>query len=155
LWLVNQADFRERMMTDPDNYDAKMAGWWVWGIALWIGSGWCSGNGPWQQVDMEDGTRQLIHVGNNGQGINRQRIQLGNMGTGQGVHSGGVVRQRIQVGNDGKGQGVTAVSDLQSYMRALQARLRRVRVCSGDWSRVMGPSVTTKHGLTAVFLDPP
>ncbi len=30
-----------------------------------------------------------------------------------------------------------------------------MRVCSGDWSRVCGPSVTFKHGLTGVFLDPP
>ena len=30
-----------------------------------------------------------------------------------------------------------------------------MRVCCGDWSRVCGPSVTTVHGLTAVFLDPP
>ena len=34
-------------------------------------------------------------------------------------------------------------------------RLRKVRVCSGDWSRVCGPSVTFTHGLTGVFLDPP
>jgi DNA adenine methylase len=40
-------------------------------------------------------------------------------------------------------------------MEALAHRLRRVRVCSGDWSRVCGPSVTTRHGPTAVFLDPP
>jgi hypothetical protein len=38
---------------------------------------------------------------------------------------------------------------------ALAERLERVRVCSGDWSRVCGPSVTFKHGLTGVFLDPP
>ena len=39
LWLVKQVDFRERMMTDPDYYDAKIAGWWVWGLSAWIGSG--------------------------------------------------------------------------------------------------------------------
>lgn len=41
LWLVQQDDFRERMMIDPDYYDAKIAGWWVWGLSAWIGSGWC------------------------------------------------------------------------------------------------------------------
>jgi len=30
-----------------------------------------------------------------------------------------------------------------------------VRVCCGDWTRVLGPSVTYKHGLTGVLLDPP
>jgi DNA adenine methylase len=37
-----QAEFRERMKTDPDFFDPKIAGWWVWGISQWIGSGWCS-----------------------------------------------------------------------------------------------------------------
>jgi hypothetical protein len=32
-WLVNQAEFRERMKQDPDFFDAKIAGWWVWGCA--------------------------------------------------------------------------------------------------------------------------
>ena len=40
-------------------------------------------------------------------------------------------------------------------MQALAERFRRVRVCCGDWTRVMGPSVTFKNGLTGVFLDPP
>ena len=40
-------------------------------------------------------------------------------------------------------------------MRQLAERLRKVRICCGDWSRVCGPSVTFKHGLTGVFLDPP
>src|SRR2546430_907842 len=42
-WLVNSTkDWRARMKTDPDYYDVKIAGWWVWGISQWIGSGWCS-----------------------------------------------------------------------------------------------------------------
>ena len=40
-------------------------------------------------------------------------------------------------------------------MNALEKRLRRVRVCCGDWSRVCTNTPTTRHGLTAVFLDPP
>jgi hypothetical protein len=42
LWLVNQSDFIERMKTDPDHYDAKIAGWWLWGACAWIGGGWCA-----------------------------------------------------------------------------------------------------------------
>jgi site-specific DNA-adenine methylase len=38
-WLVAQGDFREKMKTDPDFYDAKVAGWWVWGLSCWIGHG--------------------------------------------------------------------------------------------------------------------
>ena len=40
-------------------------------------------------------------------------------------------------------------------MQALSDRMRRVRVACGDWERVVSSSVTDRHGLTAVFLDPP
>jgi DNA adenine methylase len=40
-------------------------------------------------------------------------------------------------------------------MRRLAIRLRRVRVCCGDWKRVLGPAATTCIGVTGVFLDPP
>ena len=40
-------------------------------------------------------------------------------------------------------------------MLALAQRLRRVRVCCGDFERVLGPTPTYKQGLTGVFLDPP
>lgn len=45
-WLMlssSSAEWRERMKTDPDFYDPKVAGWWVWGASCWIGAGWCDG----------------------------------------------------------------------------------------------------------------
>lgn len=36
-WLQERAEFRERMSHDPDYYDAKIAGWWVWGKGAAIG----------------------------------------------------------------------------------------------------------------------
>ena len=53
-----------------------------------------------------------------------------------------------------KGQGAEA-GGIYAWFAALAQRLRRVRVVCGDWSRVCGDSVTFKHGLTGVFLDPP
>ena len=54
LWLVTgRSRLLEGMEADPDFYDAQVAGWWVWGVNAWIGSGWCSGDGPW--VDTGDG----------------------------------------------------------------------------------------------------
>ena len=44
---------------------------------------------------------------------------------------------------------------LYDYLGKLSDRLRRVRVCCGDWTRVLTPSVTTYVGLTGVLLDPP
>ena len=71
----------------------------------------------------------------------------------------GITRQLPDVsGNDGaSGRGVHAkyASNLEDYLAALSQRLRRVRVCCGDWTRVLGPSVTTNHGLTGIVFDPP
>ena len=121
LWLVKRDEFRERMKTDPEFYDPRVAGWWVWGLCQWIGSGWC----------------------NSGQGINRM------------IHAGHVKRPMLS----GNGHGVGVHADrgnyLLDYFEALRDRLRRVRVCCGDWRRVTGPSVTEKHGASGIFLDPP
>jgi len=46
-------------------------------------------------------------------------------------------------------------SALLDYFGLLAARLRNVRVACGDWSRVVGDSVTWRHGITGIVLDPP
>jgi len=146
-WLVaRKAEFADQLNGCPDFFDAKVAGWWCWGLCCWIGSGWCSGQGPWQSVEMEDGTRQLVHLGDAGQGVNRQLVHLN---AGRGVN-----RQRVHLGDAGRGD-PQACDGILDWMLALADRIKRVRVCSGDWSRVCGPTPTTKQGLTGVFLDPP
>ena len=138
VWLVQRGDaLGPALEGDPDYFDAKIAGWWVWGMACWIGGHFCSGNGPW----WPDENRQLVHLGDNGRGVNRKRVHLSN--DGQGVN-----RKLVHLGDNGQGR-------LVPWFRALQERLRDVRVCSGDWARVCGPSVTFTHGMTGVFLDPP
>jgi hypothetical protein len=45
---------------------------------------------------------------------------------------------------------------LIDWFSALSDRFRVARVCCGDWKRVCeSPSVTTRLGLTGLFLDPP
>jgi len=46
-WLVlsrESEDFRQRIRSDPEYYDARIAGWWCWGLCCWIGGGWCTEN---------------------------------------------------------------------------------------------------------------
>lgn len=71
---------------------------------------------------------QLPHLGDAGMGINRKLPRLGDAGRG---------------------------GRILGYFEALSARLRDVRVACGEWDRVLGDSVTIKHGITGVFLDPP
>ena len=124
------------MMADPQWYDAKIAGWWLWGICAWIGSGWCSGTGPHTYATTGQGiNRQRPHLGNAGQGINRQRPHLGDRNINSALWT-----------TDGA---------IYSYMRTIAARLRYVRVCCGDWARIVTPGALNHGATVGVFLDPP
>ncbi len=152
-WLVDQADFREQMHTDPDFFDVKIAGWWVWGLCCWIGGGWCSeprGNAH------AFSPGRIPSIGQPGMGVHtphRTRPHMSGTSAGQGVHL-------PALGNDRGIHGVSAVPCVE-WFRELQARFRRVRVACGDWRRVLGPSVLGKgknvggRRPCAVLLDPP
>ena len=224
LWLVNEGrDLLGRLEGDPEWFDAKVAGWWLWGVNAWIGSGWCSGRGPWRidpaskRPHLGDagrgvnrqrphlGTagqgvnRKLPHLGDAGQGVNRQLPHLGNAGrgvnrqlphlgdAGRGVnrqlpHLGtagqGVNRQLPHLGDAGRGVNQPDGDDafthggsgaprstwtndspdlpaVYGYMQALARRLRRVRVCCGDWSRVVTTGALNYGATKGIFLDPP
>lgn len=153
-WLVDQLPRLAALLdSDPGAFDAKVAGWWVWGACSWIGGGWCDEERAARVADPAPAPGQcgagpaplpiqLPHPGNAGQGLHRKLpTQLphlgGNHDSGRGIHSKG------------------HRADLRAYLGALSERLRGVRIACGDWSRVTGDSVTWRHGITAVFLDPP
>lgn len=133
LWLVAHGKARvERVRTDPDYFDCKIAGWWVWGLCQWIGSGWCFGKSSFGQpfADGRLAHERLPHLGGAGRGVHRPSQKLPHLGD-------------------------AGMGDIYEYFAAISDRLRRVRVCCGNWDRVCGPTPTFKQGLTAVFLDPP
>ncbi len=76
MWLVNQIEFRERMKTDPDFYDPKIAGWWVWGRCTWIAGGWCDFNA----ISSKTGRMGRSIPNMTTQGVHAERI------TRQGIH---------------------------------------------------------------------
>lgn len=258
--LVARKEFRRRMKREARFYDAEIAGWWVWGLCQWIGSGWCASSN-WDAAvrrsrgvnTAEEARRPNLHTSN---GVHRRQIETAevegrphlmrdkgvhartvqdaestsgkrptlskagrgvharqaydpgfentrpHLGTGSGVHrrerdlaraaewekrprldsAAGVTMDLSQQlpsisglrgasGHGVHGSGLHAKmprsdrgtdSRLQSsrdalvaWMQALAARLRRVRVCCGDWSRVLGRSSTESIGVTGVLLDPP
>jgi hypothetical protein len=61
---------------DPENYDAKAAGWWLYVMACGIGDPF--GKGPWRVVDGH--LRKLPHLGDAGRGVNRELPHLGDAG---------------------------------------------------------------------------
>jgi DNA adenine methylase len=125
-WI--RAQSTEKMRADPDFYDVKIAGWWVWGISCWIGDNWVK----------ENTTISVPGLGSR-VGICRDSLSLSrpHLGRDQGTHA--------KFRSDG----------IYEYLRQLSERVRRVRVCCGDWSRVVTDSATIFHGITGVFLDPP
>lgn len=157
-WPVSEADLHarhlrllrwrserqlEHLMGDPDFCDPVMAGWWMWGQSCWIGSGWCTGVGPW--VVGDDG--RIVKRGKNG--VNRKRPHLTN--------GRGVTRPR----EEGVEFHEMTMPELRAWMRYLSARLRHVRILNGSWERACTSgalktlSVRRKGDVAGVFLDPP
>ena len=116
-------------------------------------------------------SRQLPHVDTCGTGVNSTAARepskkLPSVGPShRGGHRGAMrgpsqqlpdVGARSDNGSAGRGgQDATSRTRLFDIFAALSERLRHVRVACGDWSRICTPAVTYRHGLTAVFLDPP
>lgn len=195
-WLVSRRRFRERMLSEPHYYDAKIAGWWAWGLSMWIGSGWCEhpewrgrghaaraprgmsrqkptiGRGPAGR-EVRGIPRQKPHIDNSTGRPKQQRPHLSN---GQGLHSAaagidlkrpvianadsrGVVKMKRPHINSRSTGGVHRNIELFEWLEQLANRLRFVRVCCGDWKRVVTPSVTWKVSgdatTTGILLDPP
>lgn len=153
-WLVARIpETRALLDSDPGAFDATLAGYWVWGICAWIGSGWCTDRNP--------GASKLPSLG----GMRSGDAATGGDGS-KGIHAKAMRGQLPNIGSkapsgrtqEATGIGVNALgarSRLPEVFAALGARLRYVRVACGDWRRVLTDSVTWRHGTTGIFLDPP
>ncbi len=211
-WLVVKgAPLLERLIDDPDFYDAKIAGWWIWGLCTWIGNGWChkdervqkqkrrpelnaaNGRGVHavQKSEADDCQKRRPHLKNNGMGVHAiahaagpiqvpQYLSMPKVGTpGHGIHAPSIGKMpRNARGSTGvhnvappagkkplthRNKGVhrdSGAGGLVEMFVQLAERLRYVRVCCGDWTRVLGRStlgIDTDHGMTpcGIVLDPP
>jgi D12 class N6 adenine-specific DNA methyltransferase len=146
-WPVNEADLharctrlldrveehRARMHADPDYFDAERAGIWCWGQCTAIGGNWMNPKG------------------------NRALPRICGWIKGNGMHA------LPSLGHSGRGIHRNERADLIDWMRQLAARLRKVRVACGEWSRILSGAVTgasnslKNMGMSpcAVLLDPP
>lgn len=149
-WLVNQVEFRERMKTDPEFFDVRVAGWWVWGISCWIGGGWCA---------LRSASRKAPQLHPKGAMGVITRRSIPNIDPRPGVR--GSVSNQIPVLDAMGNRAVNNNSDLAGWFARLCDRLRGVRVVCGDWKRVLGDTPlgltdnVPKGFTTAVLLDPP
>jgi DNA adenine methylase len=135
-WPVNEADLlaRHEWLLDCVTFRREMRSnpdYYSPKIAGWWVWGACAwiGSGWCRERGEGRPPEQLPHLGDAGRGIHRSKLP--------------------HLGDAGRGERIRA------WFVALQERLRDVRVVCGEWDRVLGPSVTERHGITGIVLDPP
>ena len=130
-------DLRQRLIDDPEWFDAKMAGYYVWCASVWIGSGL---------------TRKtaMPNLTNNKGVLSAKECQAPRLTQNEGILTARECQAPHLTHNRGAMSG-----GVLDWLRALQARLHGVRVVCGDWTRVLGGNWRTANGVCAVFLDPP
>jgi hypothetical protein len=141
-WLVLSDEakaFRERMRSDPDYFDPRIAGWWCWGLCCWIGGGWCTAHG-----ETSDGERKQcmpilcpekgVHAGGP-----REQVPLlsGDAGAaGRGVHaSAGPRRRKVPAETAMSGKARIEGDNPGSYGKGVHAKgidNRKPRIDGGE-----------------------
>jgi DNA adenine methylase len=148
-WPINHADLcarrgflqdkmeglREKVMADPEYYDVRIAGWWVWCASVWIGTGMMQKKG-------------------------RPGLTCKNGVVGPKIHhekTGGITeckRPNLRMPGHG-GKGVCTKNNLEEWFSQLQHRFKSVDVVCSDWSKVCGGNWQTERGICGIFFDPP
>ena len=154
-WLVEWGrENAERLSADADWYDAKAAGWWVWGISSWIGGKWCDDRG-----DVTN-SAPALQAAPGGRGVSAQRLAILKVSdaipkVADRVGGQGVQTQRRQL------PGVVGTGErLSDWFHALAQRLSRVVVLNRDWSSGLTPTLLMHTAQSpkppvGIFLDPP
>ena len=145
------AEHTAELSNDPHFYCAKAAGWWVWGISLWIGGGWCNAistkkdGEPWDQIP------QLpSHGGMNG--INAQRVWdvRPAVTSANGVSAQAQRAQKVpKVLNNPGGSGVSAQGT-----RATPDKRPYVDGKGPGWQGVSAQRLTVPDQIPKIYADP-
>ena len=155
-WLVAWGrGHRDRIISDPEYCCPKAAGWWVWGVSLWIGGGWCADrdtpNGKMPETDPKGG------VSGGTRAIGQMPLIRPTSGN-PGIHALG---QMPFIDNGGHNRGAQAAGDkIEGALLALADRFRHVIILAGNWKQCLGTS-PLMHTSTApkpsvgILLDPP
>ncbi len=129
-WLIEhrrQQRLITKLRSDTEWCHPKLAAWWCWGHNAWLGSGFCSGvyYGPGDERNRGEG------LGPTATKSGCKRPTAMPFGISRRMHHERVV-----------------------WIKALAARLDRVRFLCGDWSRPITSAVKSKC-MTAILFDPP
>lgn len=183
-YLIKNAELLQNLCADPEWYDVKMAGYWIWAASCWIGSG-LTRPGAMPDTTNTKGVHKISitggrpQVGVQGAGVRMAGQIPGISGKNTNVinsqipllnHEAGVCRRPCFGSSGAHGvHKVTLTNDpdplldvrdpytpgLWQWFRQLSERLRRVRVVCGDWQRVCGGDWQDDRGTCGMFFDPP
>jgi hypothetical protein len=176
-WLMAQRDRIGAELQDSEwPGDAHAAGYWLWGQCCWIGSGWCEWEAAGKIPHVGNAgmgvqaAGQIPHVSDAGRGVQAagQIPHVGNAGMG-GTSLGTDTACEALDDLSSAGQGIQATGQIPHlssaglwtsggrtawhWLHKLAARLERVRMIHGDWSRTLNHHYGSN--ATAVFFDPP
>src|SRR6185312_15215645 len=148
-WLVGRVEFRERMRADPDYFDAKIAGWWVWGLCQWIGGGWCVEPNNHKHPKL-DGIGKGVHSDRGHTGMARRKSEahmkkrpdLDGTSAGRGVHSDAAHRKLPDITGRGGGKGVHS----DRAHAGLSQQIPDLRVADGASGRGVHASGRARRG---------
>lgn len=128
--IKNEGRLLDNLKKHPEWHDPVIAGYWIWAASCWIGGGLTSaGEGFGKRPRLTGFTETGVHS------IGRIPHLMGGGGPGRGVHR------------------MTSV--IYTTFQAYSERLRRVRVCCGDWTVVCGGNWQDNLGTVGIFFDPP
>jgi site-specific DNA-adenine methylase len=152
VWLVQQQPtLKPLLYNDPHAYDARVAGYWVWGICQWIGSGWCS-----DRTEAEAVPNKRQRMGFSGAGVHKQdtkvwkRHRMGSVG---GVNAVGERRPKVAqpggsgaVGSHGISEQLPHLADAASGVHTKRPNLGGDSGASGKGVHSLGIQTNGLYG---------
>jgi site-specific DNA-adenine methylase len=142
-------EFCQRLEREPEFCDPRLAGWYIEVMCAAIGSAGNGVNAALPHIGNAGSgvNAELPHVSDVGRGVNAELPHIGNVG--RGVNAG-----LPHIGNSGQDM-THKEAAIREWFSQLSERLCDVRICYGDWKRVLTPSLIKKSISMGIFLDPP
>lgn len=128
--IQGESNLLQNLIADPYYHDPEMAGFYIYCMSIWIGSGLTT------PPKNEGRIGKRPHLANNGRGV----MKIG---------------QRPHLSRTGMGICGITVDSVEDWFQALSDRLRRVRVTCGDWKIICNGKWQDFKKPVGIFFDPP
>ena len=149
--VMHMEDLRSLLLSDVKACNPELAGWWIWGINLWLGGGWCTS----KKVDKtKPHNKGILTLAKKPVARNQGILTLAQKPVARNKGILTLARKPVSCNRGilNKGDRLEIITDL---ITRVHDRLIDTNILYGDFERVLTPSYTTGFGTCAVFMDPP